>query len=616
MKRWLALALLVALPVAAQDRFPRCRSAQGRSDRGFSCDPGLAFFEFAPASGAGLGAPCACAAVTGAKGEAVTFARASAAECYSNNGQTLTQCGAGLPRISSGTAASTWAGLWVEPTAAINLITQGRDLSQAVWTKTSMTCALIATGMRGDANAASTCTATGANATVCQTVAAAAATRTSSWHVKRVTGTGAVTLARDAATYSADISASLSSTLWRRTVPADTPGCAGGNCIVVSGATSSVLNPQVCLKLATSGDAVAIDFVQDEAGGVASTPIFTAAASATRAAESAQASHTALSVGSMSVIFQSTSAAVTTPYYPLMDFLDGSNAVYLYSGTNGSDLAMNCASNLGGANALSSPTFFTPYAATTGISLGCVFGPGVQGMVFRGGPTNGIAAGNTPALTSTTLIGAYSGIGPGGVFKGIKVDSSRTAGLWNPGQSVGGKAIAWVGDSITFGLNSTTARPPAVLAASLSQYVQGFGISGDVASGCLLNWRNNVSGKGYATVIVECGVNDLAAGTAAAAIYPTLQTIYNEAQAQGMRVIASQVLPWGLAAAWTAGKQTETTALNASISGTSFSNGAAVNVSTLATGNNLSAGFDSGDGLHPNAAGSTAWAALIQAANP
>ena len=49
----------------------------------------LAFFEFAPASGAGMGANCACAAVTGAKGEALTFTRASSATCTKTNGGTL-----------------------------------------------------------------------------------------------------------------------------------------------------------------------------------------------------------------------------------------------------------------------------------------------------------------------------------------------------------------------------------------------------------------------------------------------------------------------------------------------------------------------------------------------
>lgn len=46
-----------------------------------SSAPSSAFFEFAPASGAGVGTECACAAVTGAKGEAMTFTRASSGTC-------------------------------------------------------------------------------------------------------------------------------------------------------------------------------------------------------------------------------------------------------------------------------------------------------------------------------------------------------------------------------------------------------------------------------------------------------------------------------------------------------------------------------------------------------
>ena len=43
--------------------------------------PTPAFFEFAPASGVGMGEACSCVDVTGTKGEALTFTRASTATC-------------------------------------------------------------------------------------------------------------------------------------------------------------------------------------------------------------------------------------------------------------------------------------------------------------------------------------------------------------------------------------------------------------------------------------------------------------------------------------------------------------------------------------------------------
>lgn len=70
--------------------------------------PGFAFFEFAPASGAGLSAACACTAVTGAKGETVSWTRASSAYCtkegLATTGLTTTSmvsCGNNLPRVEA-----------------------------------------------------------------------------------------------------------------------------------------------------------------------------------------------------------------------------------------------------------------------------------------------------------------------------------------------------------------------------------------------------------------------------------------------------------------------------------------------------------------------------------
>ena len=163
------LSLSLSSASFAQGRFDRfnSRTDQGRSHRGFEQSSG-AFFEFAPASGAGMGTACACAAITGAKGETLTFTRASVAECYSNDGQTLTQCSTNQPLVSSGRVDSTLLGLWREE-ARQNDALHSRDLSQAIWVKTNMTCAKTATGMRNDVNGASTCTASAANGTSAST---------------------------------------------------------------------------------------------------------------------------------------------------------------------------------------------------------------------------------------------------------------------------------------------------------------------------------------------------------------------------------------------------------------------------------------------------------------
>lgn len=79
----------------------RCQTSRNSRPVG-----GLAFFEFAPASGAGMGSACACAAITGARGEAVTFTRTGSATCSRQglattgivNGDLVT-CATDQPRV-------------------------------------------------------------------------------------------------------------------------------------------------------------------------------------------------------------------------------------------------------------------------------------------------------------------------------------------------------------------------------------------------------------------------------------------------------------------------------------------------------------------------------------
>lgn len=136
----LALLLLLALAVSAeaQGRFSRTNSrcAQGRSSRGFGCED-YAFAEFAPSTGAGLSTVCACTAVTGAKGEAVTVTRASNATCsplgVATTGITnasLVECGANTPRVevlSSGPRALR------SEAAHTNRLVRFTDFADAAW---------------------------------------------------------------------------------------------------------------------------------------------------------------------------------------------------------------------------------------------------------------------------------------------------------------------------------------------------------------------------------------------------------------------------------------------------------------------------------------------------
>jgi hypothetical protein len=115
------------------------------------------------------------------------------------------------------------------------------------------------------ANAASSLTATADGGTCIQTITLASGSRTGSVYLKRLTGTGAVQVSLDGSTWS---TVDLSADEWRR--------------IVLSG---TVTNPVVGVRIATSGDSVAMDFGQVEDGAFATSPVLTTVATATRAGE-------------------------------------------------------------------------------------------------------------------------------------------------------------------------------------------------------------------------------------------------------------------------------------------------------------------------------------------
>ena len=154
--------------------------------------------------------------------------------------------------------------------AATNNLLHSRDLGNAAWsTKTNITAAKTATGLDGIANTATTLTATAADAIILQPITLASAARCASAYVKRRTGTGTVSFTQDGGSTWTDITAQINSSTWSRVQ-----------------ITSTLANPSVGFKISTSGDAIDVDCVQNEAGAVATSPILTTTAVVTRNAES------------------------------------------------------------------------------------------------------------------------------------------------------------------------------------------------------------------------------------------------------------------------------------------------------------------------------------------
>jgi hypothetical protein len=147
-------------------------------------------------------------------------------------GALVSTAAAGMRRSNKGTpsfANTGMVGLW------------NRDLTNAVWTKTNMTASKTATGADGAANAATRLTATANAATCTQAVTVASSQRVFEPMIRRVSGTGQVTISIDGVAIT-DITASLTSS-YKPFISA-----------------ALVTNPTFAINIATSGDAIDVDF--------------------------------------------------------------------------------------------------------------------------------------------------------------------------------------------------------------------------------------------------------------------------------------------------------------------------------------------------------------------
>jgi hypothetical protein len=174
--------------------------------------------------------------------------------------------------LSSGTAlrcdhdaAGNPLGLLVEG-ARTNVVLRNRDLTNAAWTKTNITAAKDQVGVDGEANSASSIEATAGNGTVLQSITLASSARFQSAYVKRLVGTGTIEMTMNGGSTWTAVTVTAS---WTR----------------VSIPTATLANPNVGFRIVTSGDKIAVDFVQNENGAFASSPVATEASQVTRAAD-------------------------------------------------------------------------------------------------------------------------------------------------------------------------------------------------------------------------------------------------------------------------------------------------------------------------------------------
>jgi hypothetical protein len=200
--------------------------------------------------------------------EGAAFTRADAATCatYFGPDGLLRVALANRLRLTYGDpAASLGAALLLEG-ARTNVCLRNRDLANAAWTKVSCSAVKDQTGIDGVASSASRITATAGNGTCLQAITLGSSARAQSAYIKRLVGSGTIQMTMDnGGTWT---TVTVTSAWTRVTIP-----------------TQTIANPTVGFQIVTNTDSVAIDFVQNENGAYASSPIETVAALVTRAAD-------------------------------------------------------------------------------------------------------------------------------------------------------------------------------------------------------------------------------------------------------------------------------------------------------------------------------------------
>lgn len=199
----------------------------------------------------------------------LTTVRASTAWYFDSAGL-LKSVGNNVLRLTYDPITLAALGILVEG-ARTNVALHNRDLTQPAWVPTNINPLKNQVGLDGLANSSSSITATAANGTILQAITLASSARFQTVYVKRLVGAGTLEMTMD------------NGTTW--TVVTVTSGWTR-----VEIPTQTLANPTVGFRIATSGDSFAIDLVQNENGADKTSPIVTAGAAVTRAAEM----HTAL----------------------------------------------------------------------------------------------------------------------------------------------------------------------------------------------------------------------------------------------------------------------------------------------------------------------------------
>lgn len=294
-----------------------------------------------------------------------------------------------LTSFATNTLRITDRGLLIEDTRT-NVVLWDRDLTNAAWTKVNMTAAKDQTGPDGVSNSASSLLATAGNATALQAITLASSARFQTAWVKRLIGSGTINMTMDnGATWTA---ITVTSSWSRLSIP-----------------TQTLANPTVGFRIVTSGDQIAVDFVQNEDGAFASSEIETTTVATTRATDNITVT------GNLDTLLTANTASVVVDHITNVtpSLLNG-NAGIFWDTSSSTGLEI-------GSNETSGLMFDTGAAHLLGFTLAGAFSSGAKiGVCWNPSGRSGVGGGGTVATD------AFGSMGSANYGIGVNVSSLRT----------------------------------------------------------------------------------------------------------------------------------------------------------------------------------------------
>lgn len=611
----LALIAIVALSQTPQPRLflqPNLQRQRGLA---------YAFFEFAPASGTGMGTACACTPLTGAKGETLAFTRTTSGTCLKGNTTSiavgdLVTCAVDQPRVMAGGTGTGPLGLLTERPGR-NVILQSESIDSATWNKA------------GNGVAAPTVTADFAlapdntlTAERVQIPAAGIGQESIVYQLPGATGDSALLHVRGNGT-SGTVDLEVENGATAYCVSCAYNATTYTPCVTVGLAASTYFvfgNTQIrCGGGARGAQDLIVWGAYEEASGLVGSYIKTTTLAVDRGGDVASFSITLptddisthrIVVDGVQQEYSATVSslygqALTTGMRALTAYINGSQYVYLGTSTTHGrfDIAIggSTTSLVGTANfVVGSPTaLFGDYLhpATSATQRVCV---------------DGACSSQTAKLTLDT--GAhtlYIGGGPssgqqiGAVVKAVKVVPSAAA-----------SATAWSSDSLSANSNAYT-----LYARNGTRVVDMLGVSGASIGGCQAQWNVYKLGRD-SRLVIQCGINDIGGGSSGASVWTAAQAYIEAVQTEGVTVIVTNLMPFKGSTYDTAPHEVERLAFNSAMLTYCGSHAAlkCVDANTAvwnaADHAQLNPAFDSGDHLHMNATGGQALADAISAVAP